>query len=383
MCWSVSEYRPLSSFPPSSYDGATEDRNHLTRVGRRMTNRPPENSSPLSLADLGSSELAGAEDSLTALAQALAKERTYRASSSYSSSSSSEIMRVYMPKRRVDVRDLFDKLKPLLCHRLDGVASVEMAQSKEPLDLPLEAARLTQLILAVADFLAAPQKGGTLRLSLVPPRNAGPEVPARGAALRFVMESPSPNPASTYPAPSEADLLRRATSLGANVHIERDARELVRLVTLSFASASDPQNGALPAPDNQRHCILLAEDDDLVLSITERLLTHRGYRVQCARNGEEAELLFLANKDAIDLVLLDLHMPKKHGGQVLCDILQVKPGQRFIVVSGYGPDANTRRLLEEHGIPFLPKPYAPELLLRLISDALRAPEGLRLPAEQK
>lgn len=338
-----------------------------------MTSQPPRKTPPwLPAGDTTTAELTAAEDALAALSRALAEERAKRASSSYASSSSSEIMRAYMPKRRVDVRDLFDKLKPLLSHRLDGLARVELAHTSGTLELPLEAARLTQLVLTVADFMAAPQKGGTLRISLTPPRDDSDGSREQSAVLRFVLESPGPNPGSTYPAPSQDELFRRATSQGATVEIERDARGLVRLLSLRFSISANPKMGSQASLDSLKPCILLAEDDDLVLSITERLLAHRGYFVLSARNGEEAERLFLANKDTVDLVLLDLHMPKKHGGQVLCDILLVKPTQRFIVVSGFGPDSNTRRLLDEYGIPFLPKPYAPELLLKLIADSLRS-----------
>jgi two-component system sensor histidine kinase/response regulator len=61
--------------------------------------------------------------------------------------------------------------------------------------------------------------------------------------------------------------------------------------------------------------ILVAEDNELNLQLLEQLLVRRGHRVRVANNGQEA--LTLAEEDPFDLLLLDIHMPKLDGFQVV------------------------------------------------------------------
>jgi two-component system sensor histidine kinase/response regulator len=61
--------------------------------------------------------------------------------------------------------------------------------------------------------------------------------------------------------------------------------------------------------------ILIAEDNELNLQLLEQLLLRRGHRVRVANNGEEA--LAFAEEDHFDLLLLDIHMPKLDGFEVV------------------------------------------------------------------
>ncbi len=60
-------------------------------------------------------------------------------------------------------------------------------------------------------------------------------------------------------------------------------------------------------------CILLVDDDPLILSLGQELLELLGYRVQAARDGEEALRLF-AGLPRADLVVLDYNLPGLNGG---------------------------------------------------------------------
>jgi hypothetical protein len=59
--------------------------------------------------------------------------------------------------------------------------------------------------------------------------------------------------------------------------------------------------------------ILMAEDEPAVRSVLLEILRMEGYVVMEANDGEEAIKVFLANQDAIDLVILDEGMPRKSG----------------------------------------------------------------------
>ncbi len=64
--------------------------------------------------------------------------------------------------------------------------------------------------------------------------------------------------------------------------------------------------------------ILLVEDDELMISMYENLLTSKGFKVSTVKNGEEC-LFFLKTKKP-DLILLDIMMPKMDGLDTLKNI---------------------------------------------------------------
>src|SRR5208283_2840388 len=61
--------------------------------------------------------------------------------------------------------------------------------------------------------------------------------------------------------------------------------------------------------------ILLAEDDPEVRNATKIILEKYGYQVIEASDGEEAVRKFGENKDAVQLLLIDVVMPQKNGSE--------------------------------------------------------------------
>ena len=86
--------------------------------------------------------------------------------------------------------------------------------------------------------------------------------------------------------------------------------------------------------------IMVAEDEEDVLSILSKLLESRGYQVLAARDGNEAISVFKANADRIDLVLLDMVMPKLIGRQVYEQIRESGSDVPVIFSTGYSLDSS-------------------------------------------
>jgi CheY-like chemotaxis protein len=59
--------------------------------------------------------------------------------------------------------------------------------------------------------------------------------------------------------------------------------------------------------------ILLVEDNELIASITEKVLTQNHYKVKRAIHGQEALALITSNYDQYDIVLMDIFMPVMNG----------------------------------------------------------------------
>jgi CheY-like chemotaxis protein len=108
----------------------------------------------------------------------------------------------------------------------------------------------------------------------------------------------------------------------------------------------------------------------MIRDLGKQILTMEGYTVITAVDGREAVELFLAGVGTIDLVLLDLTMPRMSGLEVLERIRKVDPTVKVVLSSGYRAEEahDPERLAGASA--FLSKPYRVDVLSRTIRDVL-------------
>jgi two-component system cell cycle sensor histidine kinase/response regulator CckA len=116
--------------------------------------------------------------------------------------------------------------------------------------------------------------------------------------------------------------------------------------------------------------ILIAEDDPDVRNMASQLLADFGYRVIEATDGQQAIDKFVDHLQEIDLLLLDVIMPKKSGKEVYVAIKSLKPDAAVLFMSGYTADILTRKGVIAEDSEFLMKPVSPPVLLRKIRETL-------------
>lgn len=121
--------------------------------------------------------------------------------------------------------------------------------------------------------------------------------------------------------------------------------------------------------------ILIGEDNDDVRRLAKDILTYGGYTVILARDGEDALAKFRENADRIDMLLLDVVMPKKNGKEVYDEVTQQKPGVKVLFMSGYTANIIHKKGVLEEGLNFIPKPLSPDRLLRKVRTVLSLPVG--------
>ena len=115
--------------------------------------------------------------------------------------------------------------------------------------------------------------------------------------------------------------------------------------------------------------ILLAEDEEAIRALAERILTEFGYTVLVARNGEEAIEIFRKNKEIV-LAVLDVVMPRKGGKEAFEEMHKQNPRLKVIFMSGYSANAIHDSFVLIAGTPFLQKPFGPTILARKIREVL-------------
>jgi PAS domain S-box-containing protein len=116
--------------------------------------------------------------------------------------------------------------------------------------------------------------------------------------------------------------------------------------------------------------LLLAEDDASTRALIKEILEKYGYSVIEAADGEEAVSRFAGNKDVVDLVILDVIMPKKNGKVVYEGIREMKPGIKALFISGYTADIIHSKGVYEENLHFLAKPIMPDDLVAKVRAML-------------
>lgn len=114
--------------------------------------------------------------------------------------------------------------------------------------------------------------------------------------------------------------------------------------------------------------ILVAEDHEGLREIARETLTHLGYNVMMAHDGEQALQEFRTHRDRIDLVLLDVVLPKLSGPDAYAQMCGEKPDIPAIFATG--ADAARLGQMEAKGVPVLQKPYTPRDLARKVRETL-------------
>ena len=116
--------------------------------------------------------------------------------------------------------------------------------------------------------------------------------------------------------------------------------------------------------------ILLADDHEGLRDSAQEMLQTLGYRTILARDGLEALRLFEANKDCINLAVLDVVMPHLSGPEVHAKISALKPDIKVIFTTGYTSEAASLTRLAQQGAFILQKPYSLAILSQTLRSAL-------------
>ena len=124
------------------------------------------------------------------------------------------------------------------------------------------------------------------------------------------------------------------------------------------------------AATDGKETVLIVEDNEAVLVVTQAMIEELGYRVLVVRSGLEALQLLQTHDSVIHLALLDMVMPGLSGIEVFALLKQTRPQLKVIIYSGYPLDASAQALLDAGASAFIQKPFQLSLLEAEIRKAL-------------
>jgi PAS domain S-box-containing protein len=116
--------------------------------------------------------------------------------------------------------------------------------------------------------------------------------------------------------------------------------------------------------------ILLIDDEEIILDVASELLATLGYTVIKAKSGKEAVDIYRRKSGEIDLVILDMIMPKMGGGKTYDLLKGINPEIKCILSSGYSIDKDAKEIMARGITTFMQKPFDIAALSQKITDAL-------------
>jgi CheY-like chemotaxis protein len=125
-----------------------------------------------------------------------------------------------------------------------------------------------------------------------------------------------------------------------------------------------------PLPSRGNETILVAEDDSALRRLFSTVLQEYGYKVILAEDGEDAIKKFMDNNYKIQLVMLDMIMPRKSGKEAYNEIIKFRPDIKTLFSSGYTADRLDKDSLHKEGVDFIMKPSSPKDLLKKVREML-------------
>jgi PAS domain S-box-containing protein len=144
---------------------------------------------------------------------------------------------------------------------------------------------------------------------------------------------------------------------GTTFHVYLPATEKTRKIKKQFFERHH----------NGPETVLLVDDEDVVLEVGSQILRELGYTVLTAASGQEALEIYAANRDKIDVVVLDMIMPGMGGGETYDNIKALKMDVKVLLSSGYSIMGEASAILKRGCQGFIQKPFT----MKSFSEKLR------------
>jgi len=159
---------------------------------------------------------------------------------------------------------------------------------------------------------------------------------------------------------------------GGAIHVYSELGQGTTIKVYLPAGERRPRRLAEPTPEVRggTETVLVVDDEEVVRHLLKRILQRGGYTVLQAQDGLEALEIYRKQGEEIDLVILDMIMPRLGGKATLKRLRELDPGVKVLFSSGYSEEDQAREVRRMKVQGFLQKPYDVLAVLRQVREAL-------------
>ena len=146
--------------------------------------------------------------------------------------------------------------------------------------------------------------------------------------------------------------------------------QLAKISDNFYGSSNKEFEEKFGSSSEQEITVLLIDDEEMVINISEMMLKNLGYKVLKAHSGSEGLQLFEENQSKIDLIISDLEMPKMNGEEVMDKLRAIDPQIKVMLSSGALTDTDEQYVMNKGFNGFLKKPYNLDTLCEKMAEIL-------------
>ncbi len=119
----------------------------------------------------------------------------------------------------------------------------------------------------------------------------------------------------------------------------------------------DPDNDDLQQLPKETETILIVDDEEAVITLTQKMLNQLSYKTISASTGESALAIYTEKYNEIDLILLDLGMQGMGGKKCLAKLIEFDSNVKVIVASGYSEEGLIKENIKAGAKDYAIKPF--------------------------
>jgi two-component system cell cycle sensor histidine kinase/response regulator CckA len=145
-----------------------------------------------------------------------------------------------------------------------------------------------------------------------------------------------------------------------NVYSEPGKGTTIKIYLPRFKKESEPIQVGTPKVGltRGRETILLVEDDQAILKMTEKMLKQLGYQILTAQTPKEAINIAQKYTNNIHLLITDVVMPDMSGPELTERLLTIFPNIKVLFMSGYTANVIAHQGVLDEGVHFIQKPFS-------------------------
>ncbi|MFN3891593.1 MAG: response regulator transcription factor [Beijerinckiaceae bacterium] len=128
--------------------------------------------------------------------------------------------------------------------------------------------------------------------------------------------------------------------------------------------------------------LVIVEDEPEILGLMKDFFLGAGYRVKGFASAEEliADLDWIGS---VDCVIADVRLPGMDGLQLLRLIMGQRPATPVVIMTGHGDIPMAVKAIKDGAFDFIEKPFTPERLDEIVSDALASRRPVRVTQDAR